>query len=595
MLINVHKLKKIFRLVLEIFKKYPSKLVSMVVLGFSAGLCGGIGIGAIIPLFSFLTSNGAGSDPISKIITKIFSFIGLPFNLPLLLILMIVLFVLKSLTNFIADYVGVKVSAQYEKNTRTDLFKSIVKSNWPNLIEYKPAYVERVIVDDVSNGACIFTYTTDLILTITSLLTYSIVAFNISTRITLFTIITGGIIFFLIKPLFYKTRKITEKLAATSKAIVHHIIETLNGMKVVKSLNAEDMVVEKANLSFDILEKYRIKSSIYQNLMGSFLEPASIAFIAIVFLTSYRSPLFNVAAFAAIVYLVQKMFSFIQAMQGKFNNINGFIPYLEIVDDYLQKSKLNQENYITGNNFHFTDVLEFKNLSFSYDGGLPVLKDINFKIKKSEMVGFIGPSGGGKTTLVDLTLRLFHPSSGEILIDNRKLSSINLKSWRSNIGYVSQDVFLMNDTIENNIIFYDNSINHEKVIDAAKMANIYEFIETLPEKFNTSIGERGVKLSGGQRQRIALARTLARKPEILILDEATSSLDNESEISIQKSIESLKQKITIIVIAHRLSTIMNSDKLFVLENGKIIEQGKPTELLKDENSYFYKVYNIREK
>ena len=593
MLVNVYKLKDIFKLVFAIFKKYPSEFISNIALGFLAGLCGSIGIGAVIPLFSFLNSNGVGSDSISKIVIRIFSFIGLPFNLPLLLLLMIILFVLKSLSNFLADYVGIKVSAQYEKNTRLDLFKSMLSSNWPHLIEYKPAYIERVVVDDISNSATIFTHTTNLFLTITSLLTYSIVALNISPKITVFTIIIGGTIFFIIKPLFYKTRKITEKLAATAKATVHHILETLSGMKVVKSLNVEDLAVQKANLNFKILEQYRISSSLYQNIMGSFLEPIGITFIAIIFLISYHSPLFNVAAFAAIVYLVQKMFSFIQTMQGNFNNINSCIPYLEIVDDYLKKSKLNQEDYNTGSNFNFNDTLEFKNLSFSYGEGALILKNISFKIKKSEMIGFIGPSGGGKTTMVDLILRLFNVGSGEILIDGKNINSINLNSWRSNIGYVSQDVFLINDTIENNIRFYDNSIDHGRIVEASKMANIYEFIETLPEKFNTNIGERGIKLSGGQRQRIALARTLARKPAILILDEATSLLDNESENLIQKSIENLKQKITIIVIAHRLTTVMNSDKLIVLDQGKILEEDTPEMLLKNKDSYFYKVYNIK--
>jgi len=154
----------------------------------------------------------------------------------------------------------------------------------------------------------------------------------------------------------------------------------------------------------------------------------------------------------------------------------------------------------------------------------------------------------------------------------------------------------LNDTIENNIRFYNNLLTKEDIIKVVKIANIYDFIENQPDKFSTLVGERGVRLSGGQRQRVILARVLAKNPEILILDEATSALDNESELLIHEAIEKLKGKMTILVIAHRLSTIMNSDKLFVLENGKITEQGKPAEMLKDKDSYFYKVYNIiREK
>jgi ATP-binding cassette subfamily B protein len=210
------------------------------------------------------------------------------------------------------------------------------------------------------------------------------------------------------------------------------------------------------------------------------------------------------------------------------------------------------------------------------------------------MIGLIGPSGVGKTTIVDLILRLFPLGSGKILMDGKSISRIDIKQWRKNIGYIPQDIFLMNDTIANNIRFYDNAISDEEIKQAAKKANIYDFIQTLPKKFSAVVGERGIFLSAGQRQRIVIARILARNPEFLILDEATSALDNESEIRIQKIIENLKGKITVLVIAHRLSTVINCDKLLILEKGKILEQGVPSELLKDKNSYFYKIYNIRE-
>jgi ABC-type multidrug transport system fused ATPase/permease subunit len=214
-------------------------------------------------------------------------------------------------------------------------------------------------------------------------------------------------------------------------------------------------------------------------------------------------------------------------------------------------------------------------------------------VQKGEMIGIIGPSGAGKTTLVDILLRLLKPQNGIILADDVDIDSIDLDSWHKNVGYVSQDIFLLNDTIEANIKFYSNSVSQNDVIAASKMANIYDFIQELPNKFDTPTGERGVKLSGGQKQRIALARTLARKPSILILDEATSALDNESEKRIQEVIENLKGKMTVLVIAHRLGTVMNCDNLLVLDKGKIIEEGKPQELLKDKESYFFKMYNIR--
>ena len=190
---------------------------------------------------------------------------------------------------------------------------------------------------------------------------------------------------------------------------------------------------------------------------------------------------------------------------------------------------------------------------------------------------------------MDLLLRLVDPSGGEILLDGKDIRTIRLKEWRRRVGYVSQDIFLLNDTIANNIRFFDPSITDEDVTRAASMANIYEFVRTCKDGFETVVGERGIMLSAGQRQRIAIARVLARSPDILILDEATSALDNESEAKIQEVIDQLRGKVTVLIIAHRLSTVMSADMLLVLEKGTIVEEGKPGELLSDTRSRFYKM------
>jgi len=280
-------------------------------------------------------------------------------------------------------------------------------------------------------------------------------------------------------------------------------------------------------------------------------------------------------------------------VQNNLHTINEYVPHLRSVLNYEKKAKDYEEMDRGKKKFVFNKQLQFNHVSFAYNDDRQILTDIDFNIAKGELVGLIGPSGVGKTTLVDLILRLLTPTQGQILLDQQNIKEITLKDWRQKIGYVSQDIFLMNDTVENNIRFYNKTLTKNEIIAVAKMANIYEQIINLPDKFNTIIGERGIMLSVGQRQRIVIARILARQPELLILDEATSALDNESEIKIQEVIKKLKGKITVLVVAHRLSTVIDSGRLIVLEDGRIVEQGPPAKLLEDQGSYFSKVYNLR--
>ena len=446
---------------------------------------------------------------------------------------------------------------------------------------------------DVNASAAMLEVIATTIMTLTTLLMYLLVAVNISLQITLISLAIGGALFLLLKPLIYRSRQVAHKRNNMNKEIARHVNENILGMKTVKSMIAENKIAEIGSKYFEQMKGFLIQAFIFRTIAISFIQPVSVIFVCAIFAVSYYTSSFNFASLLAIVYLVQRIFTYIQMLQSNFHTINATIPFLSSALAYERDIVNYGEEDIGNSNFGFKESLAFRNITFSYVEDQPVLKDVSFEVKKGEMVGLIGFSGAGKTTIVDLTLRLFESSSGEILLDKKSISEIDLKKWRKRVGYVSQDIFLINDTIANNIKFYDDSITRKDVENAAKMAYINKFIRGLKDGFETVVGERGVMLSAGQRQRVVIARVLARNPEILLLDEATSALDNESEVRIQKAIEKLRGRMTIMVIAHRLSTVMNCDKLFVLENGKIVEQGRPEELLKDKKSYFYKVYNIR--
>ena len=242
----------------------------------------------------------------------------------------------------------------------------------------------------------------------------------------------------------------------------------------------------------------------------------------------------------------------------------------------------------------FNNSISFDHLSFHYeDAEELVLNDINFTIDKGKIIAFVGPSGGGKSTLVDLIPRFYDPSSGRILIDGIDIKEYDIQSLRSMMGIVTQETILFNESIKNNIAYGLSDYPFEKIVEASKTANAHDFIMQMPEGYDTVIGERGVKISGGQRQRISIARALLKNPEIMIFDEATSALDNESELLVQEAIDRLMVNRTTFVIAHRLSTIRNASLILVLDKGKIIQSGNHEELIKQENGLYRKFYEMQ--
>jgi len=362
------------------------------------------------------------------------------------------------------------------------------------------------------------------------------------------------------------------------------------GIKTIKVTGVENEVNAHIYSFFQKLKKISMRWYVVRNIPEDCIETVSLLFISAIFAFSYTRPGFNFAAFLVVIYLIQKIFNYVIQMQGVLHDINEAVPYLNRVRDLDEEVSRYEEEDNGRKNFSFAHTLEVQNVQFSYDDGNRVLNSVSFEVPRGEMVGIIGPSGAGKTTIVDLLLRLFSPQKGTIRIDGGDIRNIDLNQWRKHIGYVSQDIFLRNDTIRNNIAFYNSTLTDDEIIAAAKTAYCYDFINALPDKFDTVIGERGLRLSGGERQRIVLARILAQKPSILILDEATSALDNESEMAIRSAIKNIKGEFTLIVIAHRLSTVADADSLLVLENGSIIERGKPRELLEDKTSYFHRAY-----
>ena len=289
----------------------------------------------------------------------------------------------------------------------------------------------------------------------------------------------------------------------------------------------------------------------------------------------------------SISLFISPVHQVIQFSEQFINGTTGFKRFLEIMDE-------TEENEYEGSKIleNVKGDISFKDVTFSYNDSKTILNHVSFDINHGEKIALIGPTGGGKTTICHLIPRFYNITSGEIKIDNQNINDFTLESLRKNIGIVQQDVFLFNGTIKENILYGNENATDEQVIEASKKANIYEYICSLEDGFDTIVGERGVKLSGGQKQRISIARVFLKDPKILILDEATSALDNTTELLIQNSLNELSKGRTTIIVAHRLSTIKNATKILVVSNGSIIESGNHDELINKKGIY-YQLYMLQ--
>lgn len=591
------RLAAAFSLAKRLFAGYYSYIAIFFALGIVGGFFEALGVNALIPLFSIFVGDGnIGTDPISQAIASSFEFIGIPFTMPSMLIFITSLFILKALVLVIFHYVEIKLTTKYREDTMNRLFQGTLKAKWSYLLGQRSGDLDTLIKIDVVNTSILLETFVRGIVIISSLAIYLLIALNISETVTLLMLISGGVVFFIFKPIYMKAREVAHQLAMLNKNIAHHVNEQIMGMKVVKAMGVEERITEISSDFFAKLRALQIRTTMFGEILTASIQPITVIFIASVVAFAFYQTSYNIGALAAIIYLIQRIFSYVRDAQSTVYKMNDSIPYAQSVLKYTESMEAAREveaiSEKNGNAFEFNNSLVLNDVDFGYETGNTVLKGVNISIEQGRMVGLIGPSGAGKTTIFDLILRLLEPTKGSLELDGVPFDKVSIKALRKAIAYVPQDTFLINDTVKNNIRFFDDTVSDEDIIDAAKRAHIYDTVMELPDGLDTHVGERGTLFSTGQRQRIAIARALARKPQLLLLDEVTSALDAESEQRIQQAIQELKGKVTVCVIAHRLSTVRAADMLYVLEHGKIIESGTPRELLSRKETYFSRVYGI---
>jgi ABC-type multidrug transport system fused ATPase/permease subunit len=551
-----------------------------------AGFIQASSILGLMPIVDFVVGNDLEkTNQVTKFVVSLISGVNLPVNIITLGGFLFLLVLTKNGAVALQKYFTSILHFKVMKQIIFEEYESFINASWRFFGTKKYGTLANTVVKETEKGGLAIEALAGILAALITAFFYIALAASISFKliliILLFTAIVATPTFIIGKHIY----RIMEKHTNASNYFQSLVYETFNSLKLIVGFSKQKDTVKSIKITIDTIAKTTVQYimiRVFANMMG---EPLGIILVIISVFFGLEVLNLELSKMIAFLYAVNRLTVQVQIIVNQRNLLKGSEPSLRQV--YSLKNEADELKEPEGiEKVDTFKEIKFSDVSFSYNGNKNVLNKINLTIPKGNMIAIVGPSGAGKTTFIDLIMGFYYASSGAILVDSTSLVEINLQSWRNIIGYIPQQPFLFNATIRENLTWAKPDGTDAEIIEACGQANAVEFIETMEKKYDTLVGERGVRLSGGQAQRICLARALIRKPQFLILDEATSSLDSHSELMIQKSIEYLAGKTTIIAIAHRLSTIKKADWIYHIEKGRIIEEGTFADLIQMEKGAF---------
>ena len=503
-------------------------------------------------------------------------------------LLLFVLYAVRMLLNFFIQYYGHVMGVRMQAQMRSDMFRHLEKLPYSFYDEHETGKIMSRMTNDLMDISELAHHGPEnILISSISVIASFIYLASINIWLTLIIFVCVPFLLLIASALRTKMRNAFKESRQATAEINASLEGSISGIRVTKAFTNADKELEK----FEIGNKFFVDSrkKAYR-AMGQFHSG-----------TSFITDIFNVivlivggiflyngvisfgdysAFFVSVGVFITPVMTLINFMEQYQNGVTGFERFLEIMDAKPEEDAKDAVDLGKAEGH-----IEFKNVTYAYDTEKDVLRGVSLNIEKGKTFALVGPSGGGKTTICHLIPNFYEVEDGEILIDGKDIRTLSRESLRRNIGIVQQDIYLFNASIKDNILYGKLDATDEEVIEAAKRANIHDYIMTLEHGYETQIGERGVRLSGGQKQRLSIARVFLKNPPILILDEATSALDNTTEILIQRSLDELCEGRTTLVVAHRLSTVKNADEIAVVADGKIVEQGTHDTLVEADGVY----------
>ncbi len=576
-----------------LFKNYQN-LILIVFLMVIAGVIQATSVLGILPIVDILLNQDPNQyNAVTKAIANQFVKYNLPVNIISLGVFYLFLILVRSSIQYLQRYVTTRKIHEILRQMILDEYKSFLNASWSFFQNKEYGTLANTLVRETEKANLGFESLARMIATFVTVLCYAVLLLLISWELTLVVLLATVLLLaptLLVNKYVYTIRMLHTE---ASNIFQGKMYDTLNALKLITGFAKKEDTLKEAEPSIRTQEKTAVKFVMVRVFLSLIGEPVGIILVIVSGMIGLSYLDLQIATLTAFLYSINRLAVESQTFIVERNNVAASLPSFEQIDSLKKESELLKEKS-TGKKINsFSSGIYLTDLSFSYNGKENVLSNINIDIPKGSMVAVVGYSGSGKSTLIDLIMGFYFSQKGDLRVDKNNINEISLRDWRMLLGYIPQQPFLFNTSIKNNLLWANNNARDSDVEHACRLANAEKFISTLDGKYDALVGERGVKISGGEAQRICLARALIRKPKVLILDEATSSLDSHSELLIKESIENLTGETTIICIAHRLSTIQSADRIYYLEAGKIIEEGTFKELIDRKESSFRKTAELQ--
>lgn len=560
-----------------LLRNFPLRTSLILSAGVASNLLEGLGLALLAPMFSLagvasVSQTGAPSR-MGELPQQVTRSLGVELTLGAVLVALLGIFLLQSLITILNERLINSTRFQFASMLRTTLFDAVLAARWEFIAKQKTGVLTSALTQDPIRAAAAFLFLAAFVRECVAILIYVSLALAFSWQMTLVVVTIAGIGVWLLRSRVAKGQGYGEGTIQANTWVQETVAEMLACTKLVKGFGSTGVASDRFRRAVRELTDIQVRDSRNRTMIGALYQPLTAIFLLsglYLALSVFKMSIPDVMVLLVVFFRLTPR---VADLQMSLHELNSLLPSMANIDRVAQLAKGLREREGGQPFLGLQQAIQMRAVWFAYENKEPVLRGVNLEIHKGEMVALVGTSGGGKTTIIDLLMGFLRPTQGEVLVDGVPLDRLDLNDWHGRIGYVPQDVHLFNDTVLANLLWGRPTATAEEIESVAKLVHAHEFIQGLPQGYDAVIGSRGVLLSGGQRQRLALARALIRKPELLILDEAMSALDAESEFLIQQTLDVLVRRMSIVVVAHRLATIQRADRIYVLEHGHIVESG----------------------